>query len=216
MNDDPRARRVLDEVEIRRVRADWAHARDTGDWDLLRSCFHPDATACLSWYDGPAEGFVEGSKRMLRTSKDYAGAHRFGSSRVKIAGDRAIIESDVQYFLRDRVQGFLADANMQMLFYDQFERRDGVWRIWKWTAIYNADRVDPVVPMSEPGGFYEGVDFDPETNGIALMRVRGAKGGRPMNPWIVVAGTDKECEVRAAGERWFAGTLPPDGSLSSP
>jgi hypothetical protein len=92
---------------------------------------------------------------------------------------------------------------MQMLFYDQMERRQGVWRIWKWTAIYNVDRVDPVVPMSEPKGFYDGVNFDKDTNGIAMMRVRAGKSGRGMSNWIVVAGTDKERAVREAGERWF-------------
>ena len=201
--DDARALAALDEIDIRKVRANWAHARDKGDWELLRGCFHPDATACLSWYNGPAEGFVEGSKRMLHTGKDYAGAHMIASSRVKVRGDRAILESDVQYFLRDRVQGFLTDAMMQMLFYDHMERRQGVWRILKWTAIYNVDRVDPVIPMTEPEGFYDDVKFDGEGNGIAMMRARGAKGGRPPNPWIVVAGTEKERQVREAGERWL-------------
>jgi hypothetical protein len=201
--DDARALRALDEVDIRKVRADWAYARDKGDWEVLRGCFHPDATACLSWYNGPAEGFVEGSKRMLHTGKDYAGAHMIASSRVKVNGDRAILESDVQYFLRDRVQGFLTDAMMQMLFYDQMEKRDGVWRIYRWTAIYNVDRVDPVVPMGEPKGFYDDVRFDAEGNGVAMMRSRGAKGGRPPNPWIVIAGTEKERKVRAEGEGWF-------------
>lgn len=102
--DDARALAALDEIDIRKVRANWAHARDKGDWELLRGCFHPDATACLSWYNGPAEGFVEGSKRMLHTGKDYAGAHMIASSRVKVRGDRAILESDVQYFLRDLLQ----------------------------------------------------------------------------------------------------------------
>ena len=203
MVDDARALRALDEIDIRKVRADWAYARDKGDWEVLRGCFHPDATACLSWYNGPAEGFVEGSKRMLRAGKDHAGAHVFGSHRIKLNGDRAIMESDVQYFLRDRVQGLMTDANMQMLFYDQMERRDGVWRIWRWTAVYNADRVDPVVPMSEPPGFYDDVEFDKEKNGIAMMRARGAKTGRPMSDWIVVAGTDKERAARAQGERWL-------------
>jgi hypothetical protein len=201
--DDARAQRTLDEVEIRRVRADWAHARDKGDWELLAACFHPDATACLSWYNGPASGFVEGSKRMIRTNKDYAGAHMIASSRVKLNGSRAILESDVLYFLRDRIQGYLADAQMQMLFYDQMEKRDGVWRIYKWNAIYNVDRVDPVVPGSEPKGFYDDVVFDAEGNGVAMMRSRGSKGGRPPNPWIVIANTEKERAVRAEGERWF-------------
>jgi hypothetical protein len=201
--DDARALAVLDEVECRRVRANWAYARDKGDWEVLRACFHPDATCCLSWYNGSAEGFVEGSKRMIGRGPFYAGAHLFGSSRIKLNGGRAIMESDVQYFLRDQAPGNYADAMMQMLFYDQMEKRSGEWRIWKWTAIYNVDRVDPVVPMSEASGYYDGIKFDAERNGIEMMRHRGTKTGRPMSDWIVVAGSEKERKVREEGERWF-------------
>jgi hypothetical protein len=109
----------------------------------------------------------------------------------------------VQYFLRDQAPGNYADAMMQMLFYDQMEKRNGEWRIWKWTAFYNVDRVDPVVPMSEAPGYYKDVNFDGGRNGIEMMRHRGTKTGRPMSDWIVVAGSDKERKVREEGERWF-------------
>ncbi len=202
------SRRALDELDrqqIQRVRADWAHSRDHADWALLSACFHPDATACLAWYNGPAEGFVEGSKRMLNPNRDFSASHIFGNQRIALNGDRAILESDVTYFMRDRTAGYLNDVAMQMLFYDQMEKRDGAWRIWKWTAFYTTDRIDPAVPGSAPAGWYEGVEFDPATNGIALMRQRGRKQGREMNDWIVVAGTAKERAVREAGERWLAG-----------
>ena len=200
---DRRASDELDRQAIRRVRADWSHARDHADWALLSACFHPDATACLSWYNGPAEGFVEGSKRMLNPNRDFSASHIFANQRIALAGDRAILESDVTYFMRDRSAGYLNDAAMQMLFYDQMERRDGTWRIWKWTAFYTTDRVDPAVMGSAPPGWYDGVEFDAETNGIAMMRQRAQRLGRKMSDWIVVAGTAKEREVRVQGQRWL-------------
>ncbi len=205
MADARRALDALDRQQIERVRADWAHARDHADWELLAACFHPDATACLAWYNGPAQGFVEGSKRMLNPNGDFSANHAFGNQRIARARDRAILESDVTYFMRDRTAGYLNDVAMQMLFYDQMEKRDGVWRIWKWTAFYTTDRIDPAVPGTAPPRWYDGVAFDAETNGIALMSHRRRKQGGEMNDWIVVAGTAKERAVRAAGERWLAG-----------
>ena len=51
--------RFVDEEMVRRVRQRWAFARDYGDWEGMRACFHPDATVCVSWFSGPAATFFE-------------------------------------------------------------------------------------------------------------------------------------------------------------
>ena len=39
----PRVRELLDAEQIRDVILRYCHAADRGDWDLARSCYHPDA-----------------------------------------------------------------------------------------------------------------------------------------------------------------------------
>src|SRR6266403_523227 len=41
----------------------WIH-RDLAEWDQLRELFHPDGTIEISWFEGLASDFVDGSMRM--------------------------------------------------------------------------------------------------------------------------------------------------------
>ena len=40
---------ALDQIQIFNVRRAWAFSLDLGEWDRLRSCFHPDASITVSW-----------------------------------------------------------------------------------------------------------------------------------------------------------------------
>src|SRR5579875_755647 len=50
---------MLEEYAVKRVRQVWAFARDHGEWDRMRACFHPDATVRVLWYSGPVAGFLD-------------------------------------------------------------------------------------------------------------------------------------------------------------
>lgn len=41
----------------------WMH-RDLGEWAALRQLFHPDGTIEITWFEGLARDFVDGSMRM--------------------------------------------------------------------------------------------------------------------------------------------------------
>ena len=41
----------------------WIH-RDLGEWAQLRDLFHPDGTIEITWFEGLASDFVDGSMRM--------------------------------------------------------------------------------------------------------------------------------------------------------
>ena len=160
---------MVDEHEIRRARTLWAFARDLGEYDTMRECFHDDATVAVSWFDGPFLEFWEATKKLRGNLKPTERSkHWIGSYRCEVNGDRAVMETDVLLFARDDIEGKLFDYTAWMRFHDQVERRAGVWRIAKWVAIdlgrpqrFDAVRLFPARPY----------DWQPDTPGF-LFPVR--------------------------------------------
>ena len=63
----------------------WIH-RDLAEWDKLRELFHPDATIEISWFEGLASDFVDGSMRMGKT--DLGTKHFISAPVVTFNGDK--------------------------------------------------------------------------------------------------------------------------------
>ena len=124
------------------------------------NCFHPDATVVVSWFEGSAADFVERTRQAAAARKpEERSAHALGNYDVTVRGDRAILEADMQVLNRDYLDGILFDSICYGRFYDMFERRNGDWRIAKWTCIYDKDRLDPVLPVEVPALFYDALKF---------------------------------------------------------
>jgi SnoaL-like domain len=198
--------RFVGEELVRRVRQRWAFARDYGDWDGMRACFHPDATVHVAWFSGPCATFFERTIAMSAARRpEERSKHWFGGSRVAVNGDRAILETDAQVQVRDRFDGHLFDLTASVRMYDRVERRAGTWRIARMVVIYDKDRMDAVLPGSVPAGFFDGIELHGPNAGMAFMRFRNAKVGRTMPPDVVVGGSDTERRLRAETEQWLAG-----------
>lgn len=206
MTDAEKTQRIMDEYEIRKVRQTWAYGRDLGEWESLKTCFHPDATVSISWYAGSAEGFIEQSKKMIsdRRPEEHS-KHLFGNFRVAVRGTRGVLESDAVISARDYLDGHLFDYVSYGRFFDLFEKRAGSWKIAKWVCIYDKDTLTPVIPGSVPLSFFDGVKIEGPEAGFAFMRFRQAKKGRKVPPYIVHGRTAEEAKLRAEGERWLAG-----------
>jgi len=201
---------MLDAYEIECVRRRWIFCRDREDWEGVSACFHPDATVNISWYCGPASGFIELARQAAATRKPQERSqHWLGNCHAEVRGGRAVLESDVQILTRDLLDGCLFDCTSFARFLDLIEKRDGAWRIVKWTAVYDKDRLDPVLPGSIPPAFFEGLDHKVGVGNGAFMRLRVVKKGR-MVPAMVLAGSEDEAKVRREGARWLDG-----GALSS-
>jgi hypothetical protein len=54
-----------DRQSIADLMTGWIH-RDLAEWDRLGALFHADATIEISWFEGLASDFVEGSRRMAQ------------------------------------------------------------------------------------------------------------------------------------------------------
>ncbi|MCW5774014.1 MAG: nuclear transport factor 2 family protein [Rhodospirillaceae bacterium] len=197
---------LADELAIRRLVAQWAFSRDLGAWDDLRACYHDDGVMSVSWYDGSAAGFVEGSKAMTarRGPGDWS-KHSLGATRVILGGARALSETDVAIRTRGTIAGVAVDTTSYSRFWDRMERRGGTWRILHRTAIYERDRLDPVAAGADWTALYAQLDFSglPEQckHLGATLRARGHK----LMSKLVMSGSEAEHALRAAGHAWLEG-----------
>jgi hypothetical protein len=209
MTEASRLERMADDYEVQRVRRIWAFSRDHCDWEGLKSCFHPDATVLISWYSGSASGFVEKSKEAAaKRGPQERSQHWLGNARTTVHGNRATLEMDVQILSRDFLDGHLFDCTCYGRFFDLFEKRDGAWRISKWTCIYDKDRLDPVLPAAIPASFWDGFAFRDEDNSCAFMQFRQGKKGRVVPPGLIMGGSEAEHRVKREGDAWLAGATP--------
>lgn len=196
---------LLDEDAVRRVRRNWAFARDNGEWDGMRACFHPDATVRVLWYSGPVAAFLEqtiaGAAKWKPGEKSTR--HWLGNSRASVKGDRAILETDAMVLNRDRFMGHLFDFTINLRLYDRVERREGEWRILRMDAIYDKDRLDPVIPGSVPADFFAGVQFDGPEAAIGFAKWRIEKRGGQIPVDLPIGGTDREKKLRTEAEAWL-------------
>ena len=197
--------RMLDETEVRRARQLWAFSRDLGEWETMRSCFHPDASVTVSWYSGPVSTFFERTVAMSKDRRpEERSKHFIGNVRVWVKDSRALSETDAQVLGRIFADEQLFDFTYYLRFYDRLERRQGVWRILRMVAIYDKDRIDPVIPGSVPPSAFAGARLEGEESAIALARWMNEKRGRPMPP-VVIGGSAGERRLRAEAEDWLKG-----------
>jgi hypothetical protein len=198
-------RRMAEERAVCRVLQVWAYSRDSGDWEALRNCFHPDGAITVSWYSGPASGFVERSMAMGKERRpEERSKHLLGNMRAEVAGSRAVLEADTVITVREFIDGHLFDFTSNARFFHLVEKRNGAWRILHANCIYEKDRLEPVIPGSVPASFYDQVDLTGPDNGFAFMRFRQTKKGRAI-PKVPLAGTAEEAKLRAEAQAWLKG-----------
>ncbi len=196
---------MLDEYAIAKVVADWGFARDRGDWEALKDCFHPDATVDIAWISGPAHEFVESLKSRGPLPPGEHNKHQVGLPQVRLSGGRAVSECHITLFSRIFIDGVELDFEAWLRFFDLFEKRGGAWRISKRTAIYEKDRMDPVNPGAVPASFFDLIDLEGYPPECRYMCYRHEKHGRKMASKIMTAYSEDERSLREEGERWLAG-----------
>jgi hypothetical protein len=119
-------------------------SRDLGLWDQMLDCYHPDSTVRISWIDASGPEFVSRSREMA--ARNVQASHRLGPIAVTLSGDRAIAQLgaivDVPFAL-DGVDAMLS-SHVRLLL--RAERREGVWRLSGFDAVYVRDEVAPAIP----------------------------------------------------------------------
>jgi SnoaL-like domain len=137
---------LADRLAIREVIHDWATFRDAGDWERFRRVWHPGARMIATWFQGPAERFVEVSREGWERGVSIL--HFLGGSSIDVAGGRALAQTRMTISQRAQVDGIVCDVVCTGRFYDFFERQDGTWGIVLRQPIYEKDRLDPVDPAA--------------------------------------------------------------------
>jgi hypothetical protein len=185
-------KKIADEHEILRIRRTWCFCRDQGDWQTMKTLFHPNATISISWYAGNLDGFIESSQKVFGLKKFGTRVkHWFGNYRLTIENNRAFLESDIEGRVRDYIGDNLLDLMFECRFFDRFEKRGDAWKIAQWTAVYDNDRISPVIPGSVPISFYEGLSLDEPDAATSAWRLFLAKTGRPIRP-MILGGSNEE------------------------
>jgi ketosteroid isomerase-like protein len=154
-----RVARVVDQQEIRDVVYRYCRGIDRRDFDLVRSCYHPDATDDHGDFRGTIDEFIAHIDERL--PRFECTMHFIGNVLVEVAGDRARSESYVVAYHRLGAHGTKRERDfiVNLRYVDDFERRNGAWKIATRVCVFDFSRIDPVVgdwtptPESSRGQF---------------------------------------------------------------
>ena len=111
---------IADRLAIRDVVETWASARDSGDWEAFRACWHDDGYMMATWFQGPKEDFIRVSQEGAARGVNIL--HFTGGCRITLAGPRAIAQTRMTIMQRGEVEGVLCDVACTGRFYDFLER----------------------------------------------------------------------------------------------
>jgi hypothetical protein len=137
---------MTQKLRVREVIENWAIWRDRGDWEAFRTAWHEDGWMMATWFQGPAERFIEVSREGWERGVSIL--HFLGGSSVELAGSRAVAQTKMQIMQRAPVDGVLCDVVCTGRFYDFIEERRGRWGIVLRQPIYEKDRLDPLDPAA--------------------------------------------------------------------
>ena len=132
---------VNERAAIREVVENWVLWRDAGDWDRFATVWHADGWMTATWFQGPAQRFIEVSREGFE--KGVSILHFLGGFTCEVSGLRAIAQTKMTINQRAQVDDVLVDVVCTGRFYDFFEKR-GHWAIVRRQPIYEKDRMDPV------------------------------------------------------------------------
>jgi hypothetical protein len=137
---------MVQKLRVREVVENWAVWRDAGDWERFRTCWHDDGWMMATWFQGPADKFIEVSRQGFE--KGVSILHVLGGCSVDVEGTRAIAQTKMTIAQRAEVDGVRCDVVCTGRFYDFLEERQGRWGVVLRQPIYEKDRLDPLDPTA--------------------------------------------------------------------
>jgi hypothetical protein len=147
--EEDRMRKTIEEVvaeaAIKDLHIRYCRACDRIDFDLLKSCFHPDARLEFGFFGGTLDDFLAGAREQL---PHFVGTtHNTGNQLVEVSGDKAWAEHYTVATHRIAADdlGPERDFVTSVRYADLLECRDGDWRIVRRELILDWVRSDPVV-----------------------------------------------------------------------
>jgi hypothetical protein len=191
---------VAERDAIRNVIAEWALARDTGQWEKLRSLYAPHATMQTTWFEGSADYFVDRSAKGF--GKTARGQHLIGASVIGLGVARAIAETRIVLLLRTAVGPTQVDVTCHGRFFDFFENYREKWCIYKRVPIYEKDRIDLVDPLERLNIDYEKLSQFAE--GYRHVAYVQSLAGANVTKGLIEPGSVEEQNLYREGAKWLA------------
>ena len=177
----------------------WGLYRDQRRWPELLTTFHTDGEIAVSWFRGPFAEFVEHCKRGGMSK------HLILPPLVTTNGARAIAETSIVILVRQVIDGIPVDMTSRGRFLDRLERRDGSWRILERAAVYEQDRLDPVVPSDAFAKLMREADAQKYPEPYRYMAFRLAALDRPLAEPVHTDGAPHTEALRARYASWLQG-----------
>jgi hypothetical protein len=201
-----------DRLAIAEVVQNWALWRDAGDWERFRTVWHDDGWMTATWFQGPAEKFIEVSKAGFE--KGVSILHFLGGCSVDVRAGRAIAQTKMTISQRGEIDREAVDVLCTGRFFDFFEKRAGKWAIVRRQPIYEKDRMDPLDPSSrlklDPdllGSFPEGYRH------LAYLQTKLGFRIKQDLPQLKGAAIER---LYAHGKAWLAGAPSPFPEAEDP
>jgi hypothetical protein len=191
-----------DKIRIREVVENWVLFRDSGDWEAFRSVWHRDGWMTATWFQGPAEEFVDVSRAGFEAGANIM--HVLGGFTCRTNADRAIAQTKMTILQRATVDGVLVDVSCHGRFYDFFAYSEEQWRIVRRQPIYEKDRMDPVDPSASLALDAAALSAFP-VGYRHLAYLQNKAGYHVMNDLPGLRGVEVELLYRE-GDEWLAGS----------
>jgi hypothetical protein len=181
----------------------WGLYRDQGRWPQLLATFVPEGEIAVSWFSGPFRAFVERCRQSFDAGQ--RSKHQIFPSTVRVAGGRALAETNVVILVRQGIGGVLVDMTSHARFLDRLERREGRWAIVERAAVYERDRLDPVEPSEEFDKLFAASDLSIYPQPYRYMAARLVAAGRRLAPVVHYDGAAQTTQLYARYEAWLGG-----------
>jgi hypothetical protein len=123
---------------IRDVLYRYCRAVDRGDKDLLKSCYHPDGRDDHGFYSGLGSDFADYVIPILAQLE--LSIHSLSNPIIELDGNHAFVETHWSVIHRLKRGGKLTDIWDQGRYLDEFECRDGEWKILNRLVVMDAER----------------------------------------------------------------------------
>ncbi|HGM5493065.1 TPA: nuclear transport factor 2 family protein [Serratia fonticola] len=187
---------IEDRLQITDLMTGWIY-RDLGQWDALRQLFHPDGTIEVTWFEGKARDFIDGSMKM--GASEARTKHLIGTPLVSFnpSATKAIVETNAVIVGENIKLNVGCEGHNR--FYDRVEKRDGVWKLLHRESIYDmATFTFPMGPVEIESAVV--AKYPREYAALAYML---EKSGFPVKRVFATRGSELEIKMKTAGLAWL-------------
>lgn len=130
---------LLARAEIADVLTNYVRGADRTDWELVRRCYHPDATDDHGLYVGGVDGLITFLAKIAATLSSTS--HQLGPPHIEVDGLRARAETYcLGWYERPGTDGATRSIAQGLRYLDQFEHRDDRWAIANRVVVLDWER----------------------------------------------------------------------------